>query len=599
MNAPTTSSPTKSADRPHNGYSIFTDALPEALARDDFTNLAVLLRYAREGCWAFAIYSHVAAREEVVAALKTLLQPLPTYEWTYSPERPSPLSYLDALSETQRHERGVVFFFDLERASDALWKSLDYNRETLSAQPHGLVFWISSAGRGRAMRAAPHFWSQRSGVFDFRLAPGPLPPLSDWARSGDIVIDDWENILRQIRITQGLLDELLATPDAPPGVVAAQHLRLGKLCYYVDRLPAAHTHLEAAESLAAAVADPRFTANVQKALGDLALREDELGEARRRYEAALAIYPAIGDRLGEANVQKALGDLALREDELGEARRRYEAALAIYPAIGDRLGEANVQKALGDLALREDELGEARRRYEAALAIYPAIGDRLGEANVQKALGDLALREDELGEARRRYEAALAIYPAIGDRLGEANVQKALGDLALREDELGEARRRYEAALAIYPAIGDRLGEANVLAALARVELLEGQAERAMTLLTYALDFYQSINGRYNIAAALYNVGSDLLRLDRRENAAPLLLQAAELFEEIGLPQYAASARQMAGDAPTSEQQAARLEAAVVELRQRGDASLLPQALAALLALRMEMENWQGAVETA
>jgi tetratricopeptide (TPR) repeat protein len=138
-----------------------------------------------------------------------------------------------------------------------------------------------------------------------------------------------------------------------------------------------------------------------------------------------------------------------------------------------------------------------------------------------------------------------------------------------------------------------------VLAALARVELLEGQAERAMTLLTYALDFYQSINGRYNIAAALYNVGSDLLRLDRRENAAPLLLQAAELFEEIGLPQYAASARQMAGDAPTSEQQAARLEAAVVELRQRGDASLLPQALAALLALRMEMENWQGAVETA
>jgi tetratricopeptide (TPR) repeat protein len=479
MNAPTTSSSTKSADRPNNGYSIFADALPEALARDDFTNLAVLLRYAREGCWAFAIYSHVAAREEVVAALKTLLQPLPTYEWTYSPERPSPLSYLDALSETQRHERGVVFFFDLERASDALWKSLDYNRETLSAQPHGLVFWISSAGRGRAMRAAPHFWSQRSGVFDFRLAPGPLPPLSDWARSGDIVIDDWENILRQIRITQGLLDELLATPDAPPGVVAAQHLRLGKLCYYVDRLPAAHTHLEAAESLAAAVADPRFTANVQKALGDLALREDELGEARRRYEAALAIYPAIGDRLGEANVQKALGDLALREDELGEARRRYEAALAIYPAIGDRLGEA------------------------------------------------------------------------------------------------------------------------NVLAALARVELLEGQAERAMTLLTYALDFYQSINGRYNIAAALYNVGSDLLRLDRRENAAPLLLQAAELFEEIGLPQYAASARQMAGDAPTSEQQAARLEAAVVELRQRGDASLLPQALAALLALRMEMENWQGAVETA
>ncbi|MCL4828151.1 MAG: tetratricopeptide repeat protein, partial [Caldilinea sp.] len=235
----------------------------------------------------------------------------------------------------------------------------------------------------------------------------------------------------------------------------------------------------------------------------------------------------------------------------------------------------------------------------AALAIYPQIGDRLGEANVQKALGDLALREDDLGEARRCYEAALAIYPQIGDRLGEANVQKALGDLALREDDLGEARRCYEAALAIYPQIGDRLGEANVLAALARVELLEGQAERAMILLTRALNFYQSINDRYSIAVALYYFGFDLLRLDRRDDAAPLLLQAAGLFEEIGLPQYAVQLRQMAGDAPTPEQQAARLKAAVAELRQRGDASLLLQALAALLALHMEMENWPGAVDTA
>lgn len=91
----------------------------------------------------------------MAAALKTLLQPLPTYEWTYSPERPSPLSYLDTLTEAQRHERAVVFFFDLKRAPDELWKSLDYNRELFSAQPHGLVFWISAPGRGRSTRAPP------------------------------------------------------------------------------------------------------------------------------------------------------------------------------------------------------------------------------------------------------------------------------------------------------------------------------------------------------------------------------------------------------------------------------------------------------------
>lgn len=37
----------------------------------------------------------------------------------------------------------------------------------------------------------------------------------------------------------------------------------------------------------------------------------------------------------------------------------------------------------------------------------------------------------------------------------------------------------------------------------------------------------------------------------------------------------------------------------MAELRQRGDVTLLPQALAALLALRMKLEDWRGVVETA
>lgn len=105
-----------------------------------------------------------------------------------------------------------------------------------------------------------HVGLNRALVFVLRVAcsvslrktqpTGPLPPLSDWAQRSDIIIDDWENILRQIRITQGLLDELLVTPDAPPAVITAQRLRLGRLCYYVDRLPAARTHLEEAAALA-------------------------------------------------------------------------------------------------------------------------------------------------------------------------------------------------------------------------------------------------------------------------------------------------------------------------------------------------------------
>ena len=335
-------------------YSVFSGAQTEALARDDFTNLAVLLRYAREGSWSFALYSHVSAREEVVSALKTLLQPMPAYEWTYSPERPSPLSYLDSLSEQQRRERAVVFFFDLERAPDAVWKLLDYNRELFSAQPHGLVFWVTSAGRGRAMRVSPHFWSQRSAVFDFRLAPGPLPLLSEWAQRSDVAIDDWENILRQIRITQGLLDELLAAPEVSPSVMATQYLRLGKLSYYVDRLDDARSHLNAAESLAAQTDNLELQANVQKALGDLALREADLGEARRRYEAALAIYPQIGARLGEANVLASLARIEVLDGRSESAMDLLSKAITFYQSLNDRY---SIAAQLGNFGLTLRQFG--------------------------------------------------------------------------------------------------------------------------------------------------------------------------------------------------------------------------------------------------
>ncbi|GIV84112.1 MAG: hypothetical protein KatS3mg052_1119 [Candidatus Roseilinea sp.] len=144
-------------------------ALPAALARDDFANLAVLLRYAADGCFAIAVYNS-AAREQVVSTLRQLVAPLPAFEWTYSPHDPYPFSYLDRLTDAQRRERAVVFFFGLDKADAAVLKSLDYNRERLARQPHGLVFWVTPAFLGEMARGAPHFWSQRSGVFDFTVA---------------------------------------------------------------------------------------------------------------------------------------------------------------------------------------------------------------------------------------------------------------------------------------------------------------------------------------------------------------------------------------------------------------------------------------------
>ncbi|MGQ9766685.1 MAG: hypothetical protein ACUVR4_05505 [Anaerolineae bacterium] len=44
------------ADHAPPGAADLVGGLPDALARADFTNLSVLLRHARDGCWAFALY---------------------------------------------------------------------------------------------------------------------------------------------------------------------------------------------------------------------------------------------------------------------------------------------------------------------------------------------------------------------------------------------------------------------------------------------------------------------------------------------------------------------------------------------------------------
>jgi tetratricopeptide (TPR) repeat protein len=469
----------------------------DPISGDDFARLLALLRLATGGTFAFALYNSVPVRERVVQALRAQLAPLPVFEWTYSPLDPYPVDYLLRLTEEQRAGRAIVFLYDVERGGADAWRSMDYARERFSARPHAQVFWITSKAHGEAIRNAPHFWSQRSSVFDFRIA---LPDA--WQQSRELAwqaerkrgvsIESLDEIARQLRLYEGLLEEYEQSPHTTKRTLYDLHQRLANLLYYTDRY----------------------------------------GESKQHALAAFKLAHQLDDRLGEANTQKTLGDLALIEDHLSEARAAYAAALAVYRALGYRLDEANTQKALGDLALREDDLSGARAAYEAALAVYRSIGHRLGEANIQKALGNLALRDDDLIRARAAYRAALPVYRAIGDRLGEANTQQALGDLALREDDLSGARAAYEAALPVYRAIGARLGEANTYRSLGR---LTGDT----VWFQRAVDLHTQIHDSYSVALDNLYWGRRCLSNGESKRGVELLSAAQAIFNRIGLPQYA------------------------------------------------------------
>lgn len=362
------------------GAEMSPGSWAEVTARDDFTNLLVLLRYAREGCWAFALYNHVAVREQVVAALTALLAPLPVYQWTYSPHDPYPCTYVERMPEAARSQRAVVFLFDFERAGAEVWKALDYNRELFSAQPHGLVFWVTPPGRGLAARQAPHFWAQRSGVFDFSVER-PLPleqvrPMVGW----DISIDNLDETQRQLRLYQGLLEDLDGQPDAPPLFLADLHLKVARLAYYVDQQPLARQHAQAALDIAVEQDAARLRADSVQALGDVHVRLAEYQEARARYEAAQPIYRAIGARLGEANCHFGLADIDRREESWAAAAAGYERALAYCRSAGMPFNIALALQRLGYTARGAGDIDQARRYFEEALAIFRRIGSPLASS---------------------------------------------------------------------------------------------------------------------------------------------------------------------------------------------------------------------------
>jgi tetratricopeptide (TPR) repeat protein len=470
--------------------------LPPHLARRDLAELAVLMRYAERGAWAFAVYNTVPVRDEVAGVLRTLLSPLPVYEFTLSPQRPNPLDFLNEIPAGQG--RAILFFFDLERTDGAVWRHLEMQRENLAARPLSLVFWIDRQAWREGVRAAPNFWSQRSGVFDFTIeSPAVLTEVRGvWAGQPVWVegTEDWE---RQMRLFSGLLREYEAE-GSPPAARAELHGKIAYLLRFAGQNDEAAEHLQQQLTLAQAAADRRQQAQVMNNLGRVA-------QIQRGHLAALDWYER-----------------------------------ALTTAGDDPRARAESLQNVATVLVWEGEADRAEEMLQEALALFRAVGARLGEANTLRAIGDVQQFRDEREAALESYGQALALFRAVGDRLGEANTLRAIGDVQQFRKEIEAALESYGQALALFRAVGDRLGEANTLLSMAR---LEAELEAARAEFEQALSLYQAIGDLYSIARGLYYYALYLLEYGQKAEAVPLLERSAAMFEERGLPQIATTVR--------------------------------------------------------
>jgi tetratricopeptide (TPR) repeat protein len=320
---------------------VIAPRLPSRLRQGELERLAVLLRHATGGAWAIALYNTVAVRDQVMEDLRSRLAPLPVYDFTFTAERANPLAYLEQLPAEVREKRAIIFLYDLTRGGERVWGYLEMQREALADHPHGLIFWLTLGERREAVRRAPNFWSQRSGVFDFAIADETAlaQARGQWVGQSVRFVDraDWE---RQVRLYQGLVEEYEQSDDAPADTLLDLYDKLAHLYYTVNDYRQAGELARRQQVLAEESGDHRRYAEALNSIGLIYRALGDNYRALEYYERALRIRREIDDRAGEA---ATLNNIGVLHDKLGEkqqALRCYAEALSIAREVGDQASEA-------------------------------------------------------------------------------------------------------------------------------------------------------------------------------------------------------------------------------------------------------------------
>jgi RNA polymerase sigma factor (sigma-70 family) len=301
-------------------------------SQSDLEELLALINKARGAFFVFALYNDATIREQVISELKQRVAPTSVFEWTYSPEAPYSFSYLDRLTEEQKRARAVVFFLDLELATDAEWKSLDYTREYLAEHPHGLIFWVTNEGRVDAARKASHFWAQRSAVYDFTIDDSEKQ--TAWPsqlEEPELPDEEYSSAQRQLELYQQLYDEYSSLPEQPTEALHDLSSKIAQMREHLDRL--------------------RKSEQFQKRL---LISLDELDRELASRASSKAYREAASSREITSAIRNALNALTDRDREIIELRHFHDLSFnEIAKVLGISEGAAKIRNNRALAKLRD------------------------------------------------------------------------------------------------------------------------------------------------------------------------------------------------------------------------------------------------------
>ncbi len=329
--------------------------------------------------------------------------------------------------------------------------SLQWTREALRQFEFPIVLWLADSIATRLSRAAPDFWSWRSGVFEFVAESvvaagqeGQLPQMQETDRAdrkGQLSIEELQQQIADIESDSPLLITL--------------YNDLGKAWESEYDYSMALEQYEKALGLAKRKKDVSGQARSLRNLGDSLRHCGRPFQSLDYYQQALVLYRELGDPQGEANSLDNLGNAYQSLGQYQQAIDFHQQSLEIAREIGESKGKANSLNNLGNVYYSLGQYRQAIDFHQQSLEItrdWRLWGGK--QSGVPTFLGSISRPSISISNPSKSRE--------IGDRQGEAT---SLGNLGNAYNSLGQYQQAidfHQQSLEIAWEIGDRQGEGNL-----------------------------------------------------------------------------------------------------------------------------------------
>jgi tetratricopeptide (TPR) repeat protein len=223
------------------------------------------------------------------------------------------------------------------------------------------------------------------------------------------LLGDYQNALNDLELAQKRFQKL----DNPFGVAGCE-LYLSRIWTDLNQYPAAHEHLNKAESLYRQIQQTAVLGLVHNQRASIFSLEDRFDEAAAALDAALEISQASGLAPQIALAERRLGEILTRSGDLSRAFALLSSAEAKFRQMGMGIEQSASLASLGEYHLQASSPGNAEASFRQALGLCQGIMPEI-ESRCHAGLASLAEDRTQKAQALAHYRKAMRAIARLRD----------------------------------------------------------------------------------------------------------------------------------------------------------------------------------------